>query len=142
MIKIRYEVSLFGIFTNKPPSINHNALDRNKLKKSIPRQFSAYPALLHAAERKPWIRLDNSVNCNHSSLELLGNLLSLAPVLGPNRGSETELCTVRNFDCLRLVIDNNYRRNRSESLFPADSHVCLCIHKDRRLIEESLALCG
>src|SRR3989449_9415582 len=100
-----------------------DCLDVDQLEQAVPAQLASDAAVLHAAERHPWIRLDDAVDEHHPGLHLSREFIGLTEVPRPEARAEAELRVVRLLDRGAQVRHRHHRGDRAERFLAEDAHV-------------------
>src|SRR2546422_6064101 len=99
-----------------------DCLDVDHLEEAVPAQLASDAAVLHAAERHPWIRLDDAVDEHHPGLHLSREFIGLTEVPRPEARAEAEFRVVRFLDRGAQVRHRHHGGDRAERFLPEHAH--------------------
>src|SRR6516164_10121138 len=114
---------------------HHHVFDLDIFFHAVTRAFATEPALLHAAEGRNLGGDKPGIDADHAGLQRFGNPPDAAEIAGVEIGGKTERRVVAERDDLRLILEAEYRRERSKGFLMRDQGIRPHVGKHSRLEE-------
>src|SRR4030095_1666745 len=101
-------------------------------------KFATDPGLLVSTKGRNRINIIVTIDPHGTCPEGTSNLMSAAHVASPDSSGKTIGRIIALEDRIILVLEGDYRSDRTKDFFPCDSHVVLHAGKDRWIDEVGL----